>query len=345
MFMAPQESLVEPLLHRPRQLILTVTDRCNHFCDMCYYHGSLNRRTNLLSLAEYGRLAAELPDLELLLISGGEPFLREDLIEIVEIFYRSSGMRSLFIPTNGSLPEKIVSTVRSLLERLPDLQLTLMFSLEGLADTHDAIHHRAGAFDSVIEAIRRLAPHRVHQHLKGRPPLGVLLNSVVTAQNLDQILPLMQFARDNLPISSHAFTPMRGRGPVEELGAPSAEAFAALTEAARPFFAHYLARQPAALRATLDRYALWLRLIRGEGLPHQCQAGNYIGVIEPDGGVRHCELTPVIGHLREVDFDFERLWFSLEAEAMRQQIVGCSCTHACFINASQAYYASVARAS
>lgn len=343
--MALQESLAEPLLHRPRQLILTVTDRCNHFCDMCYYHGSLNRRTHLLTLAEYARLAAELPELELLLISGGEPFLREDLIDIVEIFHRLSGMRSLFIPTNGSLPERIVSTVRTLLSRLPDLQLTLMFSLEGLPATHDAIHHRAGAFDSVVEAIRRLAPHRVHQHIKGRPPLAVLLNSVVTTRNLDQILPLMQFAKDNLPNCSHSFTPMRGRGPVEGLGAPSAEAFAALIEAARPFFAHYLARQPAALRATLDRYALWLRLIRGGGLPHQCQAGSYIGVIEPDGGVRHCELTPVIGHLRTVDFDFDQLWFGPEAEAMRRQIVGCSCTHACFINASQAYYASLAKAS
>lgn len=341
--MATSPSPVEPMLSRPRQLILTVTDRCNHFCDMCYYHASLNRRTNLLSLAEYARLAAEVPDLELLLISGGEPFLRDDLTDIVEIFYRSSGVRSLFIPTNGSLPETIVSTVRDMLGRLPDLQLTLMFSLEGLPETHDAIHRRARAFDSVVETIRRLAPVRVHQHVKGRPPLAVLLNSVVTSRNLDQILPLMRFAKDRLPISSHCFTPMRGRGPVEGLGAPSAAEFQALTEAARPYFEHYLARQPAALRATLDRYALWLRLIRGEGLPHQCQAGNYIGVIEPDGGVRHCELTPVIGNLRDVDFDFERLWFGAEADGMRKQIRGCSCTHACFINASQKYYATVGR--
>lgn len=341
--MAANPSPVEPMLSRPRQLILTVTDRCNHFCDMCYYHASLNRRKVLLSLEEYARLAAEVPDLELLLISGGEPFLRDDLTDIVEIFHRSSGVRSLFIPTNGSLPETIVSTARDMLGRLPDLQLTLMFSLEGLDETHDAIHRRAGAFDSVVETIRRLAPLRVHQHMKGRPPLAVLLNSVVTSRNLDQILPLMRFAKDRLPISSHCFTPMRGRGPVEGLGAPSAAEFEALTAAARPFFEHYLSRQPAALRATLDRYALWLRLIRGEGLPHQCQAGNYIGVIEPDGGVRHCELTPVIGNLRDVDFDFERLWFGAEADGMRRQIRGCSCTHACFINASQKYYATVGR--
>lgn len=341
--MAATHPPVEPMLSRPRQLIVTVTDRCNHFCDMCYYHASLNRRTNLLSLAEYRRLAAEVPDLELLLISGGEPFLRDDLAEIVEVFHQSSGVRAVFIPTNGSVPKTIGSMVRDMLGRIPDLQLTLMFSLEGLAATHDAIHHRVGAFDAVVETIRGLAPLRVHRQIHGRPPLAVLLNSVVTSRNLDQILPLMRFAMDALPISSHCFTPMRGRGPVADLGAPSAAEFKALTEAARPFFEHYLAHQPAALRATLDRYSLWLRLIRGEGLPHQCQAGNYIGVIEPDGGVRHCELTPVIGNLRDVDFDFERVWFGAEANAVRAQIRGCSCTHACFINASQAYYATVAR--
>ena len=343
MLISSQQLPSNPILQRPRQLILTVTDRCNHFCDMCYYHGNLNKNSQLLSLTEYELLAKELPHLELLLISGGEPFLREDINEIVEIFYRNSGMRSLFIPTNGSLPERIVCTIRSMLKRHPDLQLTLMFSLEGLAETHDAIHRRIGAFDSVIRAIQLLGPQRAYQHLHDRPPLAVLLNSVVTTENIDQIIPLMQFANKNLSVNSHTFTPMRGMGPVKQLGAPSAQAFERLIEDAKPLFDTYLSRQPDALKATLDRYALWLRLIRGEGLPHQCQAGNYIGVIEPDGGVRHCELTPVIGNLRDADFNFDKLWFSPEANAMRQQIIGCSCTHSCFINASQSYYNRVAR--
>ncbi|MBJ44708.1 MAG: hypothetical protein CMJ80_15780, partial [Planctomycetaceae bacterium] len=54
--------------------------------------------------------------------------------------------------------------------------------------------------------------------------------------------------------------------------------------------------------------------------------------------VRLCELTPVIGDLREADFDFSRVWNSDEANQLRQKLIGCSCTHACFINASQKYY-------
>lgn len=329
-------------LRRPRQLILTVTDHCNHFCKMCYYHESLNRKSKLLSLEEYARLSVTLPDLELLLVSGGEPFLRSDLTEIIEVFYKNSKVRTLFIPTNGSMPSRIVNTVREMLRCMPNLQLTLMFSLEGVADEHDRIHGQLGAFQLVVETIRRLSTIRAHQQLKRRPPLAVLLNSVVSSQNIDQILPLMHFAQQNLSVNAHTFSPMRGRGPAESWGAPEPHDFEALIQAAQPYFDHYFGIEPLALKAILDRYALWLNLIRGEGLPYQCQAGNYIGVIEPDGGVRLCELTPLIGNLRVAGFDFDRVWFSSEAEQMRKQIQGCSCTHACFINASQKYYATQA---
>jgi MoaA/NifB/PqqE/SkfB family radical SAM enzyme len=307
---------------------------------MCYYHGSLNQKARLLSIAEYKSLATALPNLELLLISGGEPFLRSDLVEVIESFYHISSVRTLFIPTNGSLPTRIINTVRDMLSRMPDLQLTLMLSLEGLNDEHDRIHGQVGAFESVVETIRHLVPIRAHQQLKQRPPLAVLLNSVVSNRNLDKILPLMRYARQYLPVNAHTFSPMRGRGPAEDWDAPSPEEFEKLTRAAQPYFEAYLGREPAALKATLDRYALWLQLIRGEGLPYQCQAGNYIGVIEPDGGVRLCELTPLIGNLRESDFDFDQVWFSTKAEQMREQIQGCSCTHACFINASLKFYAT-----
>lgn len=326
------------MLARPRQLILTVTDRCNHFCDMCYYHGSLNKKAKLLSLAEYEQLSRNLHQVELLLISGGEPFLRKDLGDIIEIFYRNNGTRTVFIPSNGSMPAEICKTAKGILARTPALQLTLMMSLEGLHDEHDRIHGKAGAFDSVVETIRRLTALRVHRHLHGKPPLGVLLNTVVSNQNVDRILPLMKYVKDHVPVSSHTFSPMRGSGPVVACTAPSPQQFEALVQAAQPYFEHYLQRQPAAMTATLDRYALWMDLIGGKGLPHQCQAGNYIGVIEPDGRVRLCELTPVIGNLRDAGFDFERVWTSPEANALRQQIINCSCTHACFINASQKYY-------
>ena len=325
-------------MDRPRQLIVTVTDQCNHACDMCYYHESLNRRVSLLSLDEYERVCRDLHEIELLLISGGEPFLRAELADIVACFHRFNRTRTVFIPTNGSIPAEIVRTVTHMLDLLPDLHLTLMLSLEGLAEEHDRIHGRPGAFNAVIQSIRELGRLRLHRHIKGKRPFGILLNSVVSSQNALSIPPLMDYVRARVRVGSHTFSPMRGSGPSPDCHPPSPERFAALVQAAQPHFEHYLKGRSDALQAIVDRYDLWTGLVGGGGLPHQCQAGNYIGVIEPDGGVRLCELTPVIGQLREADFDFGRVWHSRAAAELRKQLINCACTHACFINASQRYY-------
>lgn len=75
----------------------------------------------------------------------------------------------------------------------------------------------------------------------------------------------------------------------------------------------------------------------GENGPFFCQAGNNIGVLEPDGGVRLCELTPVVGNVRETQYNFNKVWFSKRADSIRVKIKkdNCACTHACFIDASE----------
>lgn len=324
----------EPL-DTPRQLILTVTDVCNHFCDMCYYHASLNQRSRLLSLEEYGHLSAGLGHVELLLISGGEPFLRRDLVDVVEVFHRGNRTRTIFLPTNGSVPDTIANSVAAMLERMPDLHITLMFSLEGLEAEHDRIHGKKGAFASVLKSIRRVTLLRAHRAVHGKPPFGILLNTVVSGRNVPEVLPLMDFVKRNVRVDNHTFSPMRGSGPEPGTRPPDPEVFAALVRDAQPWFEHYLGRHGDARRVVADRYALWTDLIAGKPLVIPCQAGNYIGVIEPDGRVRLCESTPVVGDLRDFDFDFRRLWQSVAAEKERALVPGCSCTHACFLNASE----------
>lgn len=328
-------------LKKPKQLIVTITDQCNHSCDMCYYHNSLNIGQKLMTIAEYELLAAQLPKLNLILLSGGEPFLRKDLVDIIKVFYTKSQVRQLFIPTNGSIPNTIIKKVKMMLSTMPKLQLTIMFSLEGLEEEHDKIHGMKGAFKSVIESIRRLSIVRVHQCIKRKPPLALLLNSVVSNSNIDGILPLMRYIRSTVKVNTHTFSPMRGTGPAINWEAPDPDKFSKLIQSAQHYFEYYLSHEPEALQATLERYSLWLRLIRGKGLPFQCQAGNNIGVIEPDSSIRLCELTPIVGNLRETNYDFDKVWFGSMASEIRRKIIGCSCTHSCFINASQKHYAEI----
>ena len=58
-----------------------------------------------------------------------------------------------------------------------------------------------------------------------------------------------------------------------------------------------------------------------------CSAGNNICVIDADGEVRVCELKNPIGNLRNFNYDIRKI-------LTKKQKHNCTCTHACFQNAS-----------
>ncbi|QKQ26927.1 hypothetical protein [Candidatus Reidiella endopervernicosa] len=216
-----------------------------------------------------------------------------------------------------------------------------MFSLEGLPPLHDTIHDKQGAFSSVEESIKQLNFLRARL-LRKKQRFGLLLNTVVSNQNIDDVIPLMTYVQKRILVDSHLLSPMRGDPKEPSLLAPSGEAFTRLTEQAKPFFDTYTRRGTSdeMTRTRIEerlqqRYALWSDLLSGGQLPFPCQAGNRIGVLEPDGDVRLCESFPVIGNVRERDFDFSTVWFSPAGDESRDQVDGCSCTHGCFIGASE----------
>jgi GT2 family glycosyltransferase/MoaA/NifB/PqqE/SkfB family radical SAM enzyme len=337
---SPFNTIIEEGL-KISELILTVTSRCNHRCGMCYYHEQLNSDQRELSLDEYQQISESLDNLNILWISGGEPFLRDDLAKICRVFVNSNKVKSIFIPTNGSRPDTIVAAVENILEQNPEIRLSLMFSLEGPESTHDAIHGKKGAFASVEKSIKKLIALRVKLFRKKRY-FSILLNTVVTTQNQDKVIDLMEYVKTRLMVDSHTFSPMRGQGLDKAHQPPDSKDLAALYEQARAYHDFYARRARQSheklqqFRQWLDRrYRLWCDVLDDRGLPFECQAGNLIGVLEPDGSVRLCESTPVVANVRDYDYDFQRAWFSARADQTRESVADCSCTHACFLGVSE----------
>lgn len=322
------------------QLIVTVTNQCTHSCGYCYYSSNLNTPSDHLTIEEYQRIASSIGKLSILWVTGGEPFLQRDLPDICRTFVSTNQVRHIFIPTNGSHPGRIVEHTRRILEQNVDVRVTLMFSLEGLPKTHDEIHGRVGAFAQVIESIKRINFLRLKFIKEGRS-FNILLNTVVSNKNLHQIADLMAYANSNLLIDAHTVSPMRGSGPDSAFQPPSGEELRLLYEQAKPYFESYATRARLSDEKSRDyldwlnrRYSVWSDVLDGNELPFNCQAGRLIGVLEPDGGIRVCESKPVVANIREYGYDFPRAWFSAAADQSRLTVQGCSCTHACFINAS-----------
>jgi len=324
------------------ELIFSVTNHCNHACKMCYYHQTLAETMREMSLGEIERVSRSLGSIDRLWLSGGEPLLRKDLVEICKIFHRNNQLRRIFLPSNGSLPDRMAETVAALADLTPTVDVSVMFSLEGLQRTHDRIHARTGAFDSVVASVRALQRLRLGRLRARKPVFGVSMNTVVTDANAAEVPRLMDWVAENLWVDLHTFTPVRGQALDPEHGFIDPEIFAALVDDARPHFRRYLSRNfgqrddpEVALAALEARYRTWEKVMRGGELPLQCAAGEGIGVLEPNGDVRVCELKPVVGNVRAVDHDFGAVWEAKPALDVKATVPGCACTHGCFLSATE----------
>jgi MoaA/NifB/PqqE/SkfB family radical SAM enzyme len=322
-------------MKRLKDLIFFVTRRCNLRCRTCFYAGEIDRdpAEAELTLAEIDKVAAGLPRLDSLLVSGGEPFLREDLVEICAIFQRRCRIAAIHLPSNGLLSERVLAGSAEILRRLPGLRLTLSLPLDGLESVHDGIKGAAGSFRGTIATARALAPLR-----KKFPALRVYIITVAARENLADVLPLAEWIRRDLDVDGHGPSPLRGRPRDPGLRPPRADEWRELAAALLPYHRHWLERSGRSrLRNALAfhrvryLYGLYARVLAGGGLPFACPAGERIAVLEPDGGVRLCELSPVVGNVRAAAYDLRAILRGPEAERELRARRSCSCTHACFL--------------
>jgi len=79
--------------------ILFVTSRCNAFCKTCFYHEELNHPGDM-TFAQIEKLSRTMPAITDLWLSGGEPTLRRDVSEIIDMLsVITESNESLFLPT------------------------------------------------------------------------------------------------------------------------------------------------------------------------------------------------------------------------------------------------------
>src|SRR5207237_10064124 len=79
-------------------VILFVTSRCNAFCQTCFYHAELNQPGDL-TFAQIEKVSRTMPSITDLWLSGGEPTLRRDLANVIDLFVAINGVNRVMIPT------------------------------------------------------------------------------------------------------------------------------------------------------------------------------------------------------------------------------------------------------
>ncbi len=332
-------------------LFLFVTSRCNSLCRTCFYFDKLNSKDDLTT-AQIQRISETAPPFRKLWLSGGEPFLREELAEIVAAFTRNNGVRNVNLPTNGLLPERIFRTMDRMLELCPDTAIDLNFSLDGLAKTHDSIRGVPNNFIRTLETMRE-----AEARYRGVKRLRRNVLTVITSENREEIVPLAEYLRDHAAIDGQYFEVVRGAAPDPTLKALNRDSIARLHKGLMPFHRYYAKKLfnhlPALMRGVANMFYLGnLRFhfdlheqcLHGpERWPMPCTAGETSIVIDHNGRFRSCEMRGIVGDLAEFGYDVRA---ALDSSAMRAEIeaipkANCWCTHSCFIQDSSKFSAKV----
>jgi MoaA/NifB/PqqE/SkfB family radical SAM enzyme len=112
---------------------------------------------NELTLEQIRQIFNQLRDLDAIKITGGEPFIRTDLTEIVNLIQKKNHPRVLHITSNGLLTERIVNLFDSV-EKVENIHLKI--SLDAAGEKHDRIRGVNGAYKKVLNTLEELTKLR-----------------------------------------------------------------------------------------------------------------------------------------------------------------------------------------
>lgn len=185
---------------RLEAISLEITHRCICRCCMCNIWKipkqvpdlPLSTWTNLLS-------SMELRGLRELDITGGEPFLREDLEEFLSTICRFKNnffpeLKTIAITTNGILTDRILKVTGEIAGRLQekDVDLVLACGLDGVGELHDHIRNFKGAWKKLNSTIIGLNNLR-----KTHPNLILGIKTTIIPANVHELDRIGSFAKDH----------------------------------------------------------------------------------------------------------------------------------------------------
>jgi MoaA/NifB/PqqE/SkfB family radical SAM enzyme len=315
----------------PPFLIVFINSICNLTCEHCFYWESLNQKDDL-TFEEFDKLTAELGQIENLYLSGGEPFLRPEFAEIVELFLTRNGVKQVYVPTNGYFTERTEAALRKILKSKTLQLFACEISLDGMPEYHNRFRGNPKSFEKAMETYEMLSRLQVED-----PRLRIHSISTATNENLEELRQLTDYLFANCPkMDHHNLAIIRGDRKNPSLGGPALDAYDTLYRHLRETWAP---REQGRFGGIIDPL---LNHTKRKTIDQQtqvvpCKAGRLSGVVHANGEISFCETHEPLGSLRKQSF-FD-IWDSPRAKQLRDDIAAkkCFCTNEIFMWPSIAF--------
>jgi MoaA/NifB/PqqE/SkfB family radical SAM enzyme len=310
-----------------------VTSVCNARCAHCFY--PINAGKNELTLDEIDRLTATLPPIRLLLIGGGEPFLRRDLSEVIRLYFERTRFFTCSVPTNGFGPEEIARAAETVCGLDPGLSFGVTVSIDGFRLFHDAVRRLPGLYDRAIATLENLLVLS-----RSLPNLTVGVTTVFMRDNQKEFEAFADFIYGTHRPHQHSINLIRGEAYDPALKDNlDLDLYSRLTRKADGRYPPDELRK--GWRGARTRARREVNYLRSEYIARQakggpfeqfCLAGEREFVLSEDGVVYGCELIgDPLGNVRDFDYDFRKLRAGPAVAAFdaKKRAALCRCTHEC----------------
>jgi len=305
----------------PPILVFFINSICNQKCEHCFYWQSLNGKDDM-TFDEIVAISKSMGKIEILNLSGGEPFLRPEFGQICKQFIRHNGVRQIYVPSNGYFADRTVKHIAEALEEKDLDYFVIELSLDGLGEFHDRFRVSPGSFEKSMQTYDALAKLQ-----ETDPRLRIHAISTATTINLDEIKRLTTFLYDRCPqMDHHNLGMIRGDRKNPSLLEPNLQQYWDLYDYTRRLWANREAnRYGSSVEPMLQESKM--RILKQRHQVVSCSAGKISAVIYANGDVGVCEIRPPIGNLREKTFP--EIWQSQETNAVRTSIANkeCHCTY------------------
>lgn len=328
----------------PILLNILCTSVCDMRCVHCFFTEELDdkpRKKLQMKTHELVRISETLGgNLGVLIIAGGEPFTRRDLPQIVRAFYENNKLESVYLMSNGQIQKRIIPDVTQILEECPNLNVAVALGIDGLKEEHEKIRQKPGSWDIAIDTARKL------QDIKREiPRLDVQTCTCFMNSNQDRIFEWYDFLKHELrpdKINVNYIRPPSADPKECEIDLERYHQLGRLIDddSRHAAVKNNYAGDAGFFKAAIDIYMheLIAKTEREKKAQLTCYAGTAGAVIYDEGTLSSCENLGPIGNLRDVEWDFQKLWHSPEMAARRKHAAnGCFCTHE-----SNCYYPSLA---
>lgn len=277
-----------------------VTYRCNARCTMCSRYKAPSRPEEEISIETIKKL----PPMYFTNITGGEPFIREDLADIVRELYKKSDR--IVISTNGYFTDRIIKLCRE----FPKVGIRI--SIEGLEETNNRIRGLENGYQRGYSTLKKLVQMK-------HPDVG--FGMTVQDCNAKDLVPLyhisnemgMEFATASL---HNSFYFVENTNIIQNRMMVAKNFEKLINELLK-------SNSPKKWFRAYFNHGL-INYIFGQERLLPCDMAFDTFFIDPYGDVMPCNGTKqkeVMGNLNQTDWD--TLWNSPEAEQVRKTVRNC----------------------